>query len=53
MFAKYVLAGLSVVFLAAALRKAAGAGVAHPQVRTWLLIAGIFAAVSIWLFGRA
>ena len=52
MSAKYVLAGLSVVFLVAALRRAAGAGMAHPQVRTWLLIAAMFAGVSAWLFGR-
>ena len=51
--AKYILAGLGAVFLIAALlRLSRGGGVTHPQTRTWLLIAVIFATVSGWLFYR-
>lgn len=51
MLAKYILAGLAVVFLAAAtLRGASGAGWSHPQVKAWLLLGVIFAGVSAWLF---
>jgi EamA domain-containing membrane protein RarD len=49
MAAKYILAVLAVLFLlAAATRQFRG-----PQARTWLLVAGIFTAVSLWLFSRA
>jgi hypothetical protein len=45
---------LAVAFLAAALiRVSRGGGISHPQTRTWLLIAVIFAAVSAWLFAQA
>jgi hypothetical protein len=51
--AKFVLAGLAVVFLSAALlRLSRGGGIRHPQTRTWLLVAVIFAAVSAWLFSQ-
>lgn len=51
MAAKYILAGLAVVFLAAALmRLSGGGGISHPQTKTWLLISVIFAAVSAWLW---
>ena len=51
MAAKYILAGLAVAFLAAALiRVARGGGISHPQTKTWLLIAVIFGVVSAWLF---
>jgi hypothetical protein len=51
MAATYILAGLAVVFLAAALmRLSRGGGISHPQTKTWLLIAVIFTAVSAWLF---
>jgi hypothetical protein len=52
--AKYILAVLAVVFLAAALlRLSRGGGVvSHPQTKTWLLISAIFAAVSAWLFSQ-
>ena len=54
MAAKYILAGLAVVFLAAALlRLSRGGGISHPQIKTWLLIALIFGAVSAWLFSRS
>jgi hypothetical protein len=33
-------------------RPTRGGGLSHPQTRTWLLIALIFAAVSAWLFHR-
>jgi hypothetical protein len=47
MLAKYILGGLALAFLiAAAIR-----GPRSPQGRTWLLIAVIFGAVSLWLFG--
>ena len=53
MAAKYILAGLSVVFLLLALiRTARGGGNAHPQSRTWFLVGTIFAIVSAWLFYR-
>ena len=52
MAARYVLAALSAVFLILA---ALGliTGRPRPQTRTWLLVGGIFAIVSIWLFSRA
>ena len=51
MATKYILATLSVVFLArAVIRMANSSRGAHPQVRTWLLIGVIFGAVSAWLF---
>jgi hypothetical protein len=53
MAAKYILAALSVVFLALAAMRLVGArtgGPAHPQARAWLLIGGIFAVVSVYLF---
>lgn len=52
MAAKYVLAVLSAVFLVAGARRAMASGPSHPQARTWLLIAVIFGAVSLWLFSR-
>ena len=53
MAAKYILAGLAVVFLVAALmRLSRGGGSSHPQPKTWLLIAVIFATVSAWLFSQ-
>jgi len=54
MNAKYILAGLSIVFLVLAVsRMASGAGLAHPKTRTWLLVGVIFGAVSAWLFSRS
>ena len=51
MATKYILAALSVLFLALAItRMARGGGAARPQSRTWLLIGIIFGAVSAWLF---
>ena len=51
MAAKYILAVLAVAFLAAALlRVARGGGISHPQTKTWLFIAVIFGAISVWLF---
>ena len=53
MGAKYILGTLAVVFLAAALmRLSRGGGIWHPQTKTWLIVAGIFAAVSAWLFSQ-
>lgn len=53
MIATFLLAALSAAFLIAAVsRMARGGGVAHPQTRTWLLIAVIFGGVSGWLFYR-
>jgi hypothetical protein len=46
--ARYILAALAMVFLLAALTR----GPRSAQGRTWLLIAAIFAVVSIWLFAR-
>jgi hypothetical protein len=51
MAAKYILGSLAVVFALAAIRRMLkDGGRLHPQTRTWLLIAAIFAAVSTWLF---
>jgi uncharacterized membrane protein HdeD (DUF308 family) len=53
MAAKYILALLSVMFLVAGVRRVVrDGGNLHPQSRTWLLIAVIFAIVSGWLFVR-
>ena len=53
MAAKYILGALAVVFLAVALmRLSRGGGISHPQTRTWLIVAAIFAAVSAWLFSQ-
>jgi hypothetical protein len=53
MAAKYILALLSVAFLAAGARRLSrDAGKLHPQSRTWLLVGTIFAVVSTWLFAR-
>jgi hypothetical protein len=49
MLAKYILAILAAAFLiAGAIR-----GPRSVQGRTWLLIAAIFGAVSVYLFARA
>jgi hypothetical protein len=51
--AKYILAALAVVFLAAAgTRALLGGGLTHPQTKTWLLVGTIFATVSAWLFSN-
>jgi hypothetical protein len=51
--AKYILATLSVVFLALAFTRLVRDGArAHPQSRTWLLIGVIFALVSAYLFSQ-
>jgi hypothetical protein len=48
-----ILAVLGAAFLIAALaRLARGGGVAHPQTRTWLLIATMFGGISGWLLYR-
>jgi len=49
--AKYILGGLAVAFLVAALmRMSRGGGLSHPQTKTWLIVAAIFGVVSAWLF---
>jgi len=51
MLANYILAVLSVGFLAAAaVRGLGGRGFSHPQTKTWLIVGVVFAAVSLWLF---
>jgi hypothetical protein len=51
MLTKYILAGLSIAFIAMALaRMTRGGTKAAPQSRTWLLIGVIFGLVSAWLF---
>lgn len=53
MLARYILGGLAIVFLGAALaRMASGQTRAHPQTRAWLIVGVIFAMVSFWLFQR-
>jgi hypothetical protein len=54
MAAKYILAGLAVVFLAlAAVRIVHDAGRLGPGSRTWLLTGIIFATVSAYLWMSA
>lgn len=51
MAARYILAALAVVFLAAALWRLARDGFKlAPSSRTWLMVALIFTAVSGWLW---
>jgi hypothetical protein len=51
--AKYILAGLSVLFFILAMsRMARGSGAGHSQARTWLIIGVIFGVVSAWLFSQ-
>ena len=51
MAAKYILLALALVFFALAVRRMVRTRtLSHPQSRTWLIIAVIFAAVSAWLF---
>lgn len=51
MAAKTILAVLSVVFLVAAvLRLRRDGGRIAPASKAWLLVGGIFGAVSIWLW---
>ena len=50
MAARYILAVVGVIFLAAGLRSAARVGLSHPQSRAWLLVGAIMTAVSTWLF---
>jgi DMSO reductase anchor subunit len=53
MAAKYILAALSVLFLAlAAIRMGSRAphGGVHPQVKAWLIIGAIFGVVAVYLF---
>jgi hypothetical protein len=53
MLAKYILAGLAALFLAAAAVRITGSrGWSHPQVRTFLLIGVLFSVVSAWLFSQ-
>jgi len=53
MSAKYILAVLSVIFIALAFRRLGQAGgTLTGQARTWFLIGGIFGAVWLWLFSR-
>jgi hypothetical protein len=49
--AKYILAILALLFLLAALwRLVRNGGKLQPQSRTWLIVAAVFAAVSVWLW---
>lgn len=51
MTARYILAALAIVFLAAALWRLARDGFKlEPASRTWLMVAVIFTAVSAWLW---
>jgi len=50
MAARYILAVVGLVFLAAGLGSTARLGLAHPQSRTWLLVGAIMMVVSTWLF---
>jgi hypothetical protein len=51
MSTKYILAVLAFIFLTAGASRLLAPG-RSAQSRTWLLIGGIFAAVSLWLFTR-
>ena len=51
MATKYILAALSVVFLAFAIvRMKRAGGRIDPASKTWLIIMFVFATVSTWLF---
>lgn len=51
MLARYILSLIAAVFLVLALaRIARDGGRIGPASRTWLIVAVVFAAVSIWLF---
>lgn len=51
--AEYIIAALSAVFFVAAMLKLRRVPFGHPQVRAWLIVAVIFALVSLWrLAGR-
>ena len=53
MLAKYILAGLSVIFFILAVRQHRRTHDRRdPKYRTWVLIAGIFGGVSAWLFNH-
>ena len=47
---KFILAAVTVVFLAFALARIRRNGAIDPASKTWLIITAIFAAVSTWLF---
>jgi hypothetical protein len=50
MNAVYILGGLSLIFLAVAVRRMMQDGrVSHPQTRTWLIVGVVFGLVSLWL----
>jgi|KBSMisStaDraftv2_1062788.scaffolds.fasta_scaffold65465_2 hypothetical protein len=54
MAARYILAIVGLVFLAAGTRSAIRIGISHPQSRGWLLVGMIMTAVSFslsWLVG--
>jgi len=52
-YAKYILATVALVFIAAALVRRRRTGVmAHSQSRAWILVGLILGAVSAWLFAR-
>jgi hypothetical protein len=51
--AKYIFGVLSASFAVLSIVRVARHGTgAHPESRTWLLIAAIFGTVSAWLFYR-
>jgi uncharacterized membrane protein HdeD (DUF308 family) len=51
MAAQYIFAMIAAAFLVLAVfRLARDGSQAHPESRTWLLIAAIFSAVSAWMF---
>jgi hypothetical protein len=51
MSAKHVLTILSVVFLSLAARRILrDGGTVAPAVRAWLIVGGMFAVVSVWLW---
>jgi len=48
MAARYILLAIALILIIAATTR----GFAGLQARTWLIVAGIFALVSAWLFSR-
>ncbi len=50
---RWLLPLLAAVFAGLALHKAWRQGASHPAVRTWALLAVIFAGVSLWLHTAA
>jgi hypothetical protein len=52
MLAKYILGVVGLIFLVLGGARVAGGPARRAQGRVWLVVGGIFAVVSVWLFMR-